>query len=88
MPRGLITFPSFHAALGVIFARAFWSVPWLRWPALAVNLLMIAATPVNGGHYFVDVAAGGAVACVAIWAAERLQRVSTRAVVDTVRATA
>ena len=70
--EGIIPFPSFHAALGVLFARAFWSVPVLRWPALAVNLLMIAATPIQGGHYFVDVLAGIVVALAALFLAARL----------------
>lgn len=68
--EGIITFPSLHAALGVIFILAMWPVPGLRWIALAVNLLMIAATPVDGGHYFIDIVAGIAVA-LACWAAAR-----------------
>lgn len=64
--QGIITFPSFHASLAVIFLRAFWSIPWLRWPSVVLNLVMIAATPIDGGHYFVDVGAGIviAVACL------------------------
>ena len=48
--EGIITFPSFHAALGVIFALALWPVRLLRWPGLALNLTLIAATPIDGGH--------------------------------------
>ena len=72
--EGIITFPSFHAALGVIFARAFWSVRWARWPALALNALLIAATPLDGGHFFVDVIAGIAIALGAIVGADALDR--------------
>jgi membrane-associated phospholipid phosphatase len=56
--EGIITFPSLHAALGLIFILALWPVPVLRWIGLTVNILMIAATPVDGGHYVSDVLAG------------------------------
>lgn len=72
--EGVISFPSLHAALGVLFVRAFWSVGWARWPALAGNMLLIAATPLEGGHYFVDVIAGIVVALVAIGGADALNR--------------
>jgi membrane-associated phospholipid phosphatase len=35
---------------------------------------MLAATPIDGGHYFVDVFAGLGVAAAAIWAACRISR--------------
>jgi len=56
--QGVITFPSFHASLGVLFLWAFWRTPVVRWIALILNGALIAATPIFGGHYFVDVAAG------------------------------
>lgn len=56
--QGIITFPSLHAALAVLFIIALWQVPGLRWIALALNLAMIAATPIEGSHYLVDVIAG------------------------------
>jgi membrane-associated phospholipid phosphatase len=50
---------------------------WALWPvrrigglAAALNLLMIAATPVIGAHYIVDVAAGIALAIGSICAAK------------------
>ncbi len=72
--EGIITFPSFHAALGVIFIVATWPVFVLRWIGLAVNGLMIAATPIDGGHYFVDVIAGIAIAVVCVAAAYLIAR--------------
>lgn len=60
--QGLVTFPSFHAAAAVILALGFWQVAWLRWPGLALNFLMLLATPINGSHYIVDVIAGVALA--------------------------
>lgn len=63
---GLVTFPSFHTAMGVVgiyCARG-------RWPLfammLAINLVMIASTPVFGSHYAVDILAGAVVALGAI----------------------
>jgi membrane-associated phospholipid phosphatase len=63
--EGIITFPSYHAALGLLMLLAGLAHPWLRWPFLTVNLTMIAATPIDGGHYFVDVLAGLAIAAAA-----------------------
>lgn len=60
--EGIITFPSLHAALAMIFITALWPVRYLRWIALGLNALMIASTPVDGGHYFSDVVAGLAIA--------------------------
>jgi hypothetical protein len=73
--QGIIAFPSFHAALGIILARAFWHLRALRWPGLALNLAMIAATPTHGGHYFVDVLAGIAVGLAAVLCASPAARV-------------
>ena len=69
---GLITVPSFHAAACALFAWAAWPVRWLRMPGLAVNGLMMAATPIIGGHYFIDLFAGVAVATAAIMVARAL----------------
>ena len=77
--EGIITFPSFHAALGIVFAWGFWQIPRLRWPGLAWNAVMIAATPIDGGHYFVDVFAGILVAAAALVLADRLVRGAGRA---------
>ena len=67
--EGIITFPSLHAALGLIFIVALWSLPVLRWIGLVVNGLMIAATPIDGGHYFIDVFVGLFIAVLCIAAA-------------------
>ena len=69
---GIITFPSFHAAAAVLFLWALWSVWWMRPLALIANGGMLLATPIGGGHYFVDVLAGVGVAVLAIAAAKAL----------------
>lgn len=70
--QGIITFPSYHAALAVIYGWGFWQSRAVRWPGLAFEALVIVSTPVEGGHYFVDVAAGALLAALAIVAARRL----------------
>jgi membrane-associated phospholipid phosphatase len=79
---GIITFPSFHAAAAVLYLWALWSVRWLRPFTLAVNAAMLLATPIGGGHYFVDVFAGMAVAVLAIAAALRISECLTAPIAD------
>ena len=76
--EGIITFPSFHAALGVIFMVGLWPVPVLRWIGAVVNGLMILATPVDGGHYFIDVFAGIAIAVLCLVVARRIVHAAQR----------
>lgn len=70
--HGLITFPSFHATGAVLVAWGFWAVPKARWPFLALNILMLASTPVQGSHYLIDVIAGILIAWGGIWFANRI----------------
>jgi membrane-associated phospholipid phosphatase len=69
--EGIITFPSLHTAIGVLFIVAMWPVRYLRWVAVLLNVTMIVATPVDGGHYFTDVIAGAIVAALSWIAASR-----------------
>jgi membrane-associated phospholipid phosphatase len=73
--KGIITFPSYHAALATVFAWGFWRSPaWLRWPGLALACLTLLSTPIDGGHYFVDVFAGMALGALGLAAAPWLAR--------------
>ncbi len=56
--KGIITFPSFHTACAVLSAGCARSRSWLFWPMCLWSALLIAATPVDGGHYLIDVVAG------------------------------
>jgi membrane-associated phospholipid phosphatase len=69
---GIVTFPSFHAASAAIYLWALWPVKLLRPIAILANVAMIAATPAVGGHYFVDVVAGLALAAASIAVAGRI----------------
>jgi hypothetical protein len=64
--KGLIAFPSFHAALAIFVIWYAWSIKLLRWPALALNLLVVISTPIQGGHHVIDVPAGLLVAALAL----------------------
>jgi hypothetical protein len=66
---GIVTFPSFHSAAAILYLWALWPVRWLGPVAAVVNVAMILATPIGGGHYFIDLLAGIAVAMTAIVAA-------------------
>ena len=70
--EGIITFPSLHAALAVILMAALWPIPVARWLSVGINMLMLAATPIDGSHYFVDVLAGIAIAVASLAAARTM----------------
>jgi membrane-associated phospholipid phosphatase len=72
--KGMVTFPSFHAASAVCLGWGFSKVDWLRWPFIALNLAMLIATIVIGGHYLVDAIAGVLIACGAIWISAKFVR--------------
>ena len=71
---GIVTFPSFHATSAVLYAWALWPVRWFRPIAVLANGAMLASTPIDGGHYFIDLVAGIAVAILAVMAARAVSR--------------
>lgn len=71
---GIVTFPSFHAASALLYGWALWPVRWIRPIAVLANGAMLASTPIDGGHYFVDLIAGLVIAFVAIVAARCVSR--------------
>ncbi len=72
--EGLISFPSFHTTAGLLFAWALWPLRYVRWLALATNAALIAAAPMIGAHYFIDLAGGAAVAVMAVAGSRWLSR--------------
>ena len=72
--QGIITFPSYHAGLSAVTFYGFWAARWnvLRIPGMALAVLTILSTPIDGGHYLVDVIAGVAIAALCVVAAMRL----------------
>lgn len=61
----LVTFPSWHASAAVIYVLSAWTVPFVRWPSILLNILMLAATPVQGSHYLSDMIVGGGLGGIA-----------------------
>jgi PAP2 superfamily len=64
--RGLVCAPSFHTVCGVLFIAWSWPLVRLRWTLVPLNLAMLAATPVEGTHYLIDMILGALVAIAAI----------------------
>jgi membrane-associated phospholipid phosphatase len=56
--EGLVSFPSFHACLAVVCAAAARGLGPARFVFYLLNLLIVIASPMIGGHYFVDIFAG------------------------------
>lgn len=69
-PQGLISMPSMHAAAAVLFVHAMRGTRWLA-PFAVLDALMLASTPMSGGHYLVDVIAGVALAALVVAAGRR-----------------
>jgi membrane-associated phospholipid phosphatase len=75
---GIVTFPSFHAAAAMLYLWALWAIRWMRPIALICNVLLLMSTPIDGGHYFIDVIAGITLAILSILAVRRLSRAFQR----------
>ncbi|MEX3639765.1 phosphatase PAP2 family protein [Paraburkholderia sp. BR14320] len=56
--QGMVSMPSFHTTLGIVFIYALRRIPRLLLFAVPLNLTMILSTPTQGGHYLADVIAG------------------------------
>jgi membrane-associated phospholipid phosphatase len=73
---GIVTFPSFHTIMAIIATYAVRHYRWLFVPFVLLNTVNILSTVPLGGHYFVDVFGGAAIALSAIaivrWNAARL----------------
>ena len=76
LPRmqGVITFPSFHTTLALLFVRALRGNPVFFALGALLNAVVLLSVPSEGGHYLVDLLAGAAVAGLAIAATARSQR--------------
>ncbi len=72
---GIVSFPSFHTYLALLFLVGSWPLRKLWWCLLPVNVLLIASTPKFGFHYLVDVVGGFAVAALVLGATMKYLRV-------------
>jgi hypothetical protein len=66
---GLSTFPSFHSAAGILIVYSCRGNSLRLAVGTAYSAIMIASTPLFGGHYFVDLIAGTAlaIAMIMLW---------------------
>ncbi len=80
--NGIVTFPSYHTQAACLFIWACWRLPYVRWPVLGLNSVLIAATPFDGAHYAVDVVAGMLIAITVLLCCRRWS--SRSRVVDSV----
>ncbi len=63
---GVVTFPSFHTIMAILFAFACRGIRFLFPAAVCLNVLMLISVPHSGDHYLVDMIAGATVALTAI----------------------
>jgi hypothetical protein len=80
--KGLITFPSFHTVWAVLFMWGFYPIKQLRYAAIFLNLFVIASTPIQGAHYFIDLVGGAAIAVIAVCSTARFSRSSRASVIS------
>jgi hypothetical protein len=64
--QGIITFPSFHTILAIIFIYVHRPPSRSFVPVAILNVLMLLAIPSVGHHYLIDMISGAAVAAVCI----------------------
>jgi len=76
--KGLIGFPSYHAALALFVVWYARELAFVRWFVAVLNSIVLVATPIQGGHHVVDVLAGFVVTVLAIlfarWVVRRAAR--------------
>jgi len=66
--QGLVSMPSMHVTMAILFTWALRRVPRLAVPVAVLNAVMIVSTPSQGGHYLLDLVMGAALA----WAMIRI----------------
>jgi hypothetical protein len=72
--KGIVSFPSFHTAMALLFVYAHRGVRWTFPTAVLFNALMLTSVPLNGDHYLVDMIAGAMVAVIGIATARLILR--------------
>ncbi|CAB3757897.1 MULTISPECIES: phosphatase PAP2 family protein [Burkholderia] len=85
--QGLVSMPSFHVMLALLLAYAVRHVRYVFPAALALNAVMIASSPTQGGHYLADVLAGIVFGVLSIVAVRRRMAGSRVAATTAPRAT-
>nr|WP_294501641.1 phosphatase PAP2 family protein [uncultured Rhodopila sp.] len=76
---GIVTFPSYHTALGVLYINMARERKWLFYPLLPLNVLLAISVMSQGGHYLVDMLSGAVLALVSLAIARLLLSADRRA---------
>ena len=63
---GIISFPSFHTYLALLYIVCLWPLRRARWLLIPVNLMLIAATPKFGFHFLADTIGGALLAALVL----------------------
>ena len=72
--QGLVVFPSYHTIISLMIIFAAWPLRYVRYPALAINIALIAGVPIWGSHYLVDIIAATAISAATLLAWRLLWR--------------
>ena len=76
--KGLVGFPSYHVVLALLVSWSMRRIKFWRWVLLALNIVVVIATPIQGGHHWIDVFAGFPVAALVVLAADYVCRIFAR----------
>lgn len=63
--QGIVTFPSYHTIMALLAIYVYRNTS-IFWCIVTLNVLMLIATPIYGGHYLVDMIGGALVAALSI----------------------
>jgi hypothetical protein len=75
---GLIAFPSFHTVMACMAVWFMFRIPFIFPVILIMNMLMLPAILVHGGHHLADVIGGFAVFGLALFASKQLVKADSR----------
>lgn len=70
--RGIVGFPSYHTVQALVLIWYARRVAYVRWLSLTLNIIVLIATPIHGGHHLVDLAGGALVAVAAVVLADAI----------------
>lgn len=72
--KGLVGFPSFHAVQALVITWYARDLKKIGFAAIALNLGVLIATPIQGGHHLIDLAGGLVVSIVAVALSDAIMR--------------
>jgi hypothetical protein len=63
---GMVVIPSYHTACALLIMHACRGITVLQVLAIFYSVVMIASTPIMGGHYFIDLICGGILVAIVL----------------------